>query len=128
MKGGINNVLNLNTTWTAANFLNYIEHSFFGTTADWYDLLYEHGKNTIRLMETPAAMFKNFCMEIETKFIGAKFDSEEKARAWQRKINNIELWDLKIILLNLVNIITKLGIMKPILVCSMTNYYIRSIL
>ena len=76
-------------------------------------------------METPAAMFKNLCEEIETEFIRAKLDSEEKARELQRKINNIELWIRhvwKIILLNLVNIITKLGIMKLILVCSMTNF------
>ena len=36
-KRGMNSVLNLNTTWTAANFLNYIEHNFSGTVADWYD-------------------------------------------------------------------------------------------
>jgi len=30
-KTGMNSVLNLNTTWTAVNFLNYIEHSFLGT-------------------------------------------------------------------------------------------------
>ena len=33
-KRGMNSVLNLNTTWIAENFLNYIEHSFFGTVAD----------------------------------------------------------------------------------------------
>jgi len=43
-KGGMNSILNLNTTWTALNFLNYIEHSFSGTVADWYDLLNEKGK------------------------------------------------------------------------------------
>ena len=38
-------------------------------------------------------MFKNLCkeIEIEIEFIGAKLDFEEKAREWQRKINNIEL-------------------------------------
>jgi len=36
-------------------------------------------------------MFKNLCKEIETKFIGAKLDSKEKAREWRRKINNKEL-------------------------------------
>ena len=87
----MNSVLNLNTTWTAVNFLNYIEHSFSGTVADWYDLLTEEGKNTLKMMETPAAMFKNPCKEIETEFIGAKLDSEEKTREWQRKINNIKL-------------------------------------
>ena len=48
-------VLNLYTTWTAVNFLNYIEHSFSGTVVDWYDSLSEDGKNTLRTMETPAA-------------------------------------------------------------------------
>ena len=91
----MNSVLNLNTTWTTANFLNYIEHSFSGTVADWYDSLSEDGKNTLRVMETPAAMFRSLCKEIETKFVGAKLDSEEKAREWQRKINNIELWDMR---------------------------------
>ena len=50
-------VLHLNITWTAANFLNYIEHSFSGTVADWYDSLNEDGKNVFRMMETLAAMF-----------------------------------------------------------------------
>jgi len=67
----MNSLLNLNTTWTAANFLNYIEHSFSSTVADWYDSLTKDGKNTLRMMETPAAIFKNSCKEIETEFIGA---------------------------------------------------------
>ena len=33
-KRGMNNALNLNTTWAAVNFLNYIEHSFSDTVAD----------------------------------------------------------------------------------------------
>ena len=37
-------------------------------------------KNTLGMMETPATMFKNLCKEIETEFIGPKFDSEEKAK------------------------------------------------
>ena len=37
-------------------------------------------------------MFRTLCKEIETEFIGAKLDSEEKTREWQRKINNIKLW------------------------------------
>ena len=44
-------------------------------------------------METPVAMFKNLCKEIKTEFIEAKLDSEENAKEWQRKINNIELLD-----------------------------------
>ena len=91
----MNSILNLNTTWTATNFLNYIEHSFSGTVADWYDSLSEDGKNTLRTMETLAAMFRSLCKEIEIEFIGAKIDSEEKAREWQRKINNIELCDMR---------------------------------
>ena len=87
----MNSILNLNTRWTAANFLNYIEHSFSGTVADWYDSLSEDGKNTLRAMETSVAMFRNLCKEITTEFIRAKIDFEEKAREWQRKINNIEL-------------------------------------
>ena len=71
----MNSILNLNTTWTAANFLNYIEHSFSGNVADWYDSLSEDGKNTLRAMETPAAMFRSLCIEIEIEFIGAKIDS-----------------------------------------------------
>ena len=91
----MNSILNLNTTQTAANFLNYIQHSFIDTVVEWYDSLSEDGKNTLRTMDTPVAMFRNLCKEIETKFIGAKIDSEEKAREWQRKINNIELWDIR---------------------------------
>ena len=40
----MSSVLNLNTTWTAGNFLNYIEHSFFDTVPNWYDLPNEDGK------------------------------------------------------------------------------------
>jgi len=46
-KKGMNSVLNLNTTWTARNFLNYIKHSFSGTVADCYDSLNEEGKNEL---------------------------------------------------------------------------------
>jgi len=91
----MNSIFNLNTTWTVANFLNYIEHSFSGTVADWYDSLSEDGKNTLRTMKIPTAMFKSLCKEIETEFIGAKIDYEKKVREWQTKINNIELWDMK---------------------------------
>jgi len=88
-------MLNLNMTWTATNFLNYIEHNSSDTIADWYDLLNKDVKNTLRMMEAPAAMFKNLCKEIEVEFIGAKLDSEEKTREWQRKINNIKWWDMR---------------------------------
>ena len=33
--------------------------------------------------------------EIEIEFIGSKLDSEEKTKEWQRKINNIEIWDMR---------------------------------
>ena len=65
----MNSILNLNTTWTAANFLNHIEHSFSGIIVDWYDSLTEEDKNTLRMVETPAIMFRNLCKEIETEFI-----------------------------------------------------------
>jgi len=91
----MNSVLNLNTAWIASNFLNYIEHNFSGTVADWYDSLSEDGKNTLRIMETPAAMFRSLCREIEAEFIGTKINSEEKAQERQRKINNIELWSMR---------------------------------
>ena len=64
-------------------------------------------------METPVAMFKNLCKEIEIEFIKANLSPKKKQE-------NV----YKIILLNLVNIITKLGIMKPTLVCFMTNCHI----
>jgi len=65
LKRGMNSAPNLNTTWTATNFLNYIDHSFSKTVADWYDSLNEEGKNKLRIMETPEAMFKKLCKEIE---------------------------------------------------------------
>ena len=49
-------------------------------------------KIALRMTETPAAMFENLCKKIKTRLIGAKLNSEEKARDRQRKINNIELW------------------------------------
>ena len=76
----MNSILNLTATWTAGNFLNYIEYSFSGIVANWYDSLSKDGKNTLRVMEIPAAIFRNLCKEIETEFIGAKLNSKEKAR------------------------------------------------
>ena len=55
----MNSVLNLNTRWTTGYFLNYIEHNFSGTVADWYDSLNQDGKNVLRTMKTPSVMFKN---------------------------------------------------------------------
>ena len=70
----MNSVLNLNTTLTTANFLNKIEYNFSGTVADWYDSLNKKDKNTLRIMKTPVAMFKNLCKKIEIEFIRAKLD------------------------------------------------------
>ena len=81
----MNSVLNLNTKWTATNFLNYIEHSFSGTVGDWYDSLNEEGKNELRMMETPEVMFKKFYKEIEIEFIDSKLDSEEKNQKMAEK-------------------------------------------
>ena len=78
----MNSVLNLNTTGIAANFLNYIKHSFSSIVANWYDSLNEGGKNKLRMMKIPVVMVKNLCKKIETEFIGAKLDSKEKAREW----------------------------------------------
>ena len=61
----MNSVLNLNIIWTAASFLNYIEHSFSDTVADLYDSLSEDEKNTLRVMETTTAMFRNLCKELK---------------------------------------------------------------
>ena len=78
-------VLNLNIMWTTTNFLNCIEHSFSGTVVDWYDSLDENNKNILRMMETPAAMFRNLCKEIKTEFIRAKLDFEEKRKRVAKK-------------------------------------------
>jgi len=51
-------VLNLNTMLIARNFLNYIKHSFSDNIADGCDSLDEEGKNALRMMETPATIFK----------------------------------------------------------------------
>ena len=40
-------------------------------------------------------MLRSLCKEIETEFIGAILNSEEKVREWQREINNIELWNMR---------------------------------
>ena len=85
----------MNTTWTAGNFLSCIEHSFSDTVTDWYDSLDEEGKNVLRTMETLATMFQKLCKKINTEFIRAKLDSEDKARKQLRKINNIELLDMR---------------------------------
>ena len=54
----MNSILNQNTTRSAMNFQNYIEHGFSGTVVDWYDSLSEDGKNTLRMMKTPVAVQK----------------------------------------------------------------------
>jgi len=46
-------------------------------------------------METPEAMFKKLCKKIEVEFISSKLDSEEKNKEWQRKINDIEISDIR---------------------------------
>jgi len=79
-KGSVNSVLNLNTTWTAVNFLNYIYHIFSGTIVDWYGSLDKDNKNVLRMIESPPPMFKKLCKEIKTKFIRTKFDSKGSTR------------------------------------------------
>ena len=37
------------------------------------------------MMETPTAVFKNLCKEIETELIGAKLDLEEKKQENDRE-------------------------------------------
>ena len=76
----MNSVLNLSTTWTTRNFLNYVNHSFSGIIAYQHDPLNKNGKNVLRMMETPAAIFKNLCKQIETEFIKAELASKEKTR------------------------------------------------
>ena len=88
----MNSVLNLSTTQTAENFLNYIKHSFYGTITDWYDSSEEKCKNVLIIMETTATMCKTLYKEIETKFIETKLDSEENARLRKTNINNRNLW------------------------------------
>ena len=83
------------------------------------------------MMEAPTAMFKNLCKEIETEFIGAKLNLEEKLRQWQRKINNIELWDMRY-LKNYVAEFSqhyyKIGHNETSLgIFFITNYHIKSI-
>ena len=43
-------------------------------------------KNTLRVIETPAAIFRSLCKEFETEFIGAKVDSEEKHENGKEKL------------------------------------------
>ena len=57
-------------------------------SSNWYDMLDKKGKNTLR-METLGDMFNKLCKEIKTEFINARFNSKEKHREWQIKINNI---------------------------------------
>jgi len=76
----MNSVLNLNTTLTTTNFLNYIEYGFPRIAADLYDLLNDDSKNSLRMMETLATIFKNLCKEIKIEFIEAELDFKEKMR------------------------------------------------
>ena len=61
-------------------FLKLYRAQFFCHYTDWYDSLNRDGKNSLRMLETPAVMLKNLCKKIEIEFIGAKCDSEEKVR------------------------------------------------
>lgn len=79
-KRGMSSVLNLNATWTTANFLNYLEHSFSGTLADWYDNLDEEAKDVLKTMESATEMFKNLCKIPEGEFIGVEANPLEKER------------------------------------------------
>jgi len=81
----------LNTTCTAKNFQNDIEHSFTGTIAGLYDSLDEERKKVLRMIEIPGVMSKKLCKEIKIEFIDAELDFEEKAIESQRKINNVKI-------------------------------------
>ena len=37
------------------------------------------------MIEIPSAIFKNWCKEIKTEFIGAKLDSKEKNKRMAKK-------------------------------------------
>ena len=54
----MNSVTKLSTIRIAEHFLNYIELSATSTVADRYDPLDEEGKNALRMMKIPNAIFK----------------------------------------------------------------------
>jgi len=56
----------------------------FGKIVDCYNSLDAEGKNALRIMDTPATMFKKLWKEIETEVIGAKLDYEEKPRVTKK--------------------------------------------
>jgi len=74
----MNSVLNLNTIWTAGNFLNYIEHSFLGIVTDWYDSLNEEAKKELRMMETPEVMFKNYVRKLKLNLLALNLILKKK--------------------------------------------------
>ena len=43
-------------------------------------------KNALRTMETPTAVLKNLCREIETEFFEAKLDSKETQENGKEKL------------------------------------------
>ena len=53
----MNNVLNLNTTWTVGNFLKYIESNFSGAIIEWHGSLDMEDRDVLRTMESPVVMF-----------------------------------------------------------------------
>ena len=70
-------VLNMNVDWNASHFLNYIEHSLYGSVADWYEAISEESKNHLRESESPVEMFTALCDVIEGEFIGVR-DNQDK--------------------------------------------------
>ena len=42
-----------------------MKHSYSTTVADWYNSLDEEGKNVLRTIRTPIAMFKNYVRKLK---------------------------------------------------------------
>ncbi|XP_021728284.1 uncharacterized protein LOC110695343 [Chenopodium quinoa] len=90
-KKSMSSVLNLNTEWTSRNFLNYIEHSFYGCLEDWYDGI----DKEVKTSESPTRMFRQLCQYIELEFIDPRADLNEKRMEYQRKLSNLSICNMK---------------------------------
>ena len=94
-KKSMMSVLNMNPEWRSENFLNYIEHSMYGIVADWYEGIDEETKETLRAIEPPDVMFRQFCKVLEYEFVGDRDDKDKKLIEWQRKLNTLEICNMR---------------------------------
>lgn len=74
-------VLNIHiSSWTANNFMNYIEHSLAGIVVDWYDNLKENDKIVLETSNIPKQVLNKFVKYVEEEYLGQELYEDRQHR------------------------------------------------